>query len=88
VHTFIYPVSDAAPSTAADPPEPEQCCDLCAGTSATRELYKNIARTEVSDCAIFFLQYATNTGWVCQFYSEAGTSDPVPGLKSIAYMLP
>ena len=70
------------------PPEPQQCCDLCAGTATARNLYADIARTQPLDCAIFFLQYAANTGWVCQFYSEAGTSDPVPGLQSIAYMLP
>ena len=88
VHHFLYPVDDGFPHVDVnDPPVPMQCCDACSGTG-NRALYNDIARTMPAACDAFFLQYAINTGWVCQFYGEAATQDVLDGTPSIAYLPP
>ena len=89
VHHFLHAVNDGFPHTDVnDPPEPTQCCNACAGTSS-RTLYTDVARTMPAPCSAFFLQYAINEGWVCQFYGARGTTSITSGgTPSIAYLSP
>jgi len=69
------------------PPDPEHCCALCTGLSASRALYMDVARTMPGQCDIFVLHYSYAAGWVCQFYSEDATVAVAPGgAQSIAYL--
>ena len=67
-------------------PNPLQCCALCTGGTG-QSLYDDVARTQASDCPIFFLSYSTGVGWICQFYSTNATADtdPTTTTASIAY---
>ena len=63
----------------------EQCCALCSGAS-TKTLYSDISRTTKTGCPIFYLSYATNVGWICQFHSENATAQSSYDTASIAYI--
>ena len=67
-------------------PNPLQCCALCTGGTG-QSLYDDVARTQASNCPIFFLSYSTGVGWICQFYSTNATADtdPTTTTASIAY---
>ncbi len=67
-------------------PIPEQCCELCAGDSATQTLYSDVSRTQLSGCPAFFLSYATGVGWICQFHSDNATVASSYATASIAYV--
>jgi len=76
----------AAPAMDEDAvPVPEQCCTLCSGASA-KTLYSDISRTTEAGCPIFYLSYATNVGWICQFHSENATAQSSYDTASIAYV--
>ncbi len=65
-----------------------QCCDACSG-AGNRVLYTDVARTTPAACDAFFLQYAINEGWVCQFYGNGATAAVSSGgTPSIAYLPP
>jgi hypothetical protein len=66
-------------------PVPEQCCMLCSGAS-TKKLYSDISRTTEVGCPIFYLSYAANVGWICQFHSRNATSPSSYDAPSIAYV--
>ena len=87
VHYFLYPVDDGFPHVDVNnPPVPTQCCDACSGTGS-RALYTDVARTMPAVCDAFFLQYAINEGWVCQFYGDGATAAVAGGgTPSIAYL--
>ena len=88
VHHFLYAVDDGLPHTDIhNPPEPTQCCDLCAG-AGSRTLYADIARTTPSGCSAFFMQFAIGEGWICQFYGEADVAPVTDGANSTAYLPP
>tara|TARA_X000001036_G_C20650832_1_gene794911 strand:- start:1548 stop:1775 length:228 start_codon:yes stop_codon:yes gene_type:complete len=68
-------------------PDPEHCCALCSGISASRTLYLDVARTVTGSCDVLILHYSYSAGWVCQFYSDDGTSATAAGeAPSIAYL--
>jgi len=79
--------NDATPDVLeSSVPTPEACCRLCSGANATQKLYMDISRTTQVGCPIFFLSYATNVGWICQFHSENGTVASSYDTASIAYL--
>jgi hypothetical protein len=79
--------NDAAPETdEAVVPNPEHCCELCTGDSATQTLYSDVSRTTQSGCPAFFLSYATGVGWICQFHSDNATVASSYATASIAYV--
>jgi len=67
-------------------PIPEACCRLCTGASTAQKLYRDVSRTAEAGCPIFFLSYATNVGWICQFHSDNGTMQSGYDTASIAYL--
>jgi hypothetical protein len=70
------------------PPNPLECCALCTGDTS-QSLYADVARTEPSDCPIFFMSFATGLGWICQFHAADGTTAQDPAVAttaSIAYL--
>ena len=79
--------NDAAPEMDEQSmPNPEQCCELCAGDSAAQTLYSDVSRTTPSGCPAFFLSYATGVGWICQFHSDNATVASSYATASIAYV--
>ena len=66
-------------------PVPDQCCTLCSGMSS-KTLYSDISRTTQAVCPIFYLSYATNVGWICQFHSDNATVTSSYDTASIAYV--
>jgi len=82
-HILTDAAAPAMDNTVA--PVPEQCCALCSGTTA-KKLYTDISRTTETGCPIFFLSYAENVGWLCQFHSSNGTTPSSYDTASIAYV--
>lgn len=85
VSTHILTDAAAPAMDDAVEPVPEACCRLCTGTPA-QKLYLDISRTTEAGCPIFFLSYATNVGWICQFHSNNGTMPSSYDTASIAYL--
>ena len=79
--------NDATPELLEDnEPIPEACCRLCSGTAGNQKLYLDVSRTTEVGCPIFFLYYATNVGWICQFHSDNVTVPSSYDTASIAYV--
>jgi len=85
VSTHILTDAAAPAMDEAVVPIPEQCCTLCSGASS-KKLYSDISRTAETGCPIFYLSYATNVGWICQFHSDNATAPSSYDTASIAYV--
>lgn len=86
VATHILTNAAAPEMLEENEPVPEACCRLCTGASTTQKLYHDVSRTSEAGCPIFFLSYATNVGWICQFHSDNGTVPSSYDTASIAYV--
>lgn len=75
VDTYIPTNAFVADTDENNPPSPLECCALCTGDTS-QSLYHDVARTQPSDCPIFFMSYASGLGWICQFHASDGTAVP------------